>query len=393
MATDERTRLDSGSGPGLARGPQPQYSPEGEWPSEARSLDAALLEIFRQGGEADLDERAFNDLALRLFRYQVGANFPYRVFCERKGVAPQDVRRWEEIPAMPVSAFKRERVADHPPDKTLHVFETSGTSHGDPGRLYLDSLALYDASALSAFKSFMIPDCSSIAMACLTVPFEMAVTSSLIYMLNRVVQEFGRAGSRFFGSPQGIEVDEFLAWLGGRAAEPVLICGTALSFLDLFEELERRELRLKLAGGSRVFETGGFKALRPALDGAAYYEMFPAWLGVDPAFVVSEYGMTEMASQFYDAPPRGAPVRIKAGPPWVRTRVVNPWRGEPAAEGQEGILIHVDLANRCSVAALQTQDLGRRLGSGFELTGRVLGSEPRGCSLRASDLVSHEDLR
>ncbi len=34
---------DSGSGPGLARGPQPQYSPgvqaPGEWPSEARSLD------------------------------------------------------------------------------------------------------------------------------------------------------------------------------------------------------------------------------------------------------------------------------------------------------------------------------------------------------------------
>jgi len=40
-----------------------------------------------------------------------------------------------------------------------------------------------------------------------------------------------------------------------------------------------------------------------------------------------------------------------------------------------------DLANVYSVMAIQTEDLGIRRGSGFELLGRATLAEPRGCSL------------
>ena len=40
-----------------------------------------------------------------------------------------------------------------------------------------------------------------------------------------------------------------------------------------------------------------------------------------------------------------------------------------------------DLANVRSVLAIQTEDIGVRRGSGFELVGRATLAEARGCSL------------
>jgi len=48
------------------------------------------------------------------------------------------------------------------------------------------------------------------------------------------------------------------------------------------------------------------------------------------------------------------------------------------------IRIH-DLANVRSVMAVQTEDLGVRRGSGFELLGRAATVEARGCSLMSGD--------
>ncbi len=66
--------FDSGSGPGLARGPQPQYSPgvqaPGGWPSEARSLDGtwqgqqALLDALAEGASIAFPRSAVSPAAL-----------------------------------------------------------------------------------------------------------------------------------------------------------------------------------------------------------------------------------------------------------------------------------------------------------------------------------------
>jgi len=48
-------------------------------------------------------------------------------------------------------------------------------------------------------------------------------------------------------------------------------------------------------------------------------------------------------------------------------------------------LRHFDLANLNSVLAIQTEDLGRVAGSGFELLGRAPGAQLRGCSLTAEE--------
>ncbi len=46
-----------------------------------------------------------------------------------------------------------------------------------------------------------------------------------------------------------------------------------------------------------------------------------------------------------------------------------------------------DLANMGSVQAVQTADLGRAVGDGFEVLGREPGAEARGCSLAAEAML------
>jgi hypothetical protein len=53
------------------------------------------------------------------------------------------------------------------------------------------------------------------------------------------------------------------------------------------------------------------------------------------------------------------------------------------SEGETGLIRVFDLANVYSVMAIQTEDLGVRRGSGFELLGRAATADARGCSLTA----------
>jgi hypothetical protein len=94
--------------------------------------------------------------------------------------------------------------------------------------------------------------------------------------------------------------------------------------------------------------------------------------------------MTELTSQYYDA--TFGDVRTKHAPPWLRPRVVGP-DGRTLPIGIVGALVHVDLANRSSCVAVQTEDLGIATeDGGIILIGREQGAELRGCSLDAETL-------
>ena len=94
--------------------------------------------------------------------------------------------------------------------------------------------------------------------------------------------------------------------------------------------------------------------------------------------------MSELGSQVYDhalqEPDDGTATRCFHFPPWARARLVSPETGGEVGEGETGLIQVYDLANVFSVFAIQTEDLGRRRGAGFELIGRAEKSEPRGCS-------------
>ena len=129
-------------------------------------------------------------------------------------------------------------------------------------------------------------------------------------------------------------------------------------------------------------ETGGFKGRTRVITRDDLYARSSALLGIPADTIVAEYGMTELTSQYYDV---NAATRAKSGPPWLRARVVGPDR-RTLPNGKTGSLLHVDLANRSSCIAVQTDDLGVREDDGFVLLGREREAEPRGCSLDAEEL-------
>jgi hypothetical protein len=109
-------------------------------------------------------------------------------------------------------------------------------------------------------------------------------------------------------------------------------------------------------------------------------------LGLPQSHCVNLLGITELTSLFFDnvlaeALAGGRSPRHKTNAPWTRTRAVNPETLEILPAGEVGLLRHWDLANIASVASLQTDDLGKQIGHGFEVLGRARGAELRGCSL------------
>ena len=169
------------------------------------------------------------------------------------------------------------------------------------------------------------------------------------------------------------------------ANRPVVLLGTAFNVVHLLDAFEAGNIRYRLAAGSRLMETGGYKGRSRELPRAQLHAEVTRRLGLPATAIVTEYGMSELSSQGYDrvAQPLspGAPCPpVFHFPHWCRASVVSPETGAEVADGARGIVRIVDLANLWSVATIQTSDEAIRRGDQFELLGRVAQSEPRGCS-------------
>ena len=134
-------------------------------------------------------------------------------------------------------------------------------------------------------------------------------------------------------------------------------------------------------------ETGGFKGRTRVVSRDELYRQAAAAFGIDQAQIVAEYGMTELSSQYYDShASRGSARRVKEPVPWLRPIVVDQ-AGRQLPDGVVGAIRHVDCANRSSVVAIETEDLGAIVPGGLVLLGREEGAAARGCSLDAEDLI------
>ena len=345
-----------------------------------------VLAFIAQDGCSD-DE--FDRLALRLFAYQYENDQPYRRFCQRRGATPRSVKRWSDIPAVPIDAFKELSLCSRPPSPADRVFMTSGTTRSDvKGRHHHPTLAVYDSSMTRNFARRFMQGSERTEMAIL-FPTETAMpNSSLAHYLALAVSEFGTPASRNYVDAQGLDTAglcEALARAEGSAT-PLSMLGASFSFVHLLDALGGRGRAFRLQPGSRVLDTGGYKGQSRELPLDAFYAQLSGALGIDRSQCINMYGMTELSTQFYDWGNAQVP-SVKSGPHWIRSRIVDPLSGRELPTGDRGILVHCDLANFNSATTILTEDVGVAADGGFLLLGRAEGAQARGCSLAVEEFI------
>ena len=385
----------------------------------ARLRDFIVSSSSRPGAA---DPRIFESLALELFALQFEHNLAYRKICDARRVSPQTIEHWTQIPTVPTTAFKELELSCLPVQERTFSFHSSGTTQQRPSRHFhnAESLAVYEASLWAWFVAHLaasrIPSppleerarerrpfrqsrttthqrhdeplaIGDWQLAVLTPSPDQVPHSSLVHMFGTIRLALGANESAFLarvGSDGGwtLDLERTTAALGQFAQNkpPVLLLGTAFSFVHLLDYLAAQNLCFQLPPGSRVVETGGYKGRSRDVPKRELHALITARLAVAPAHIICEYGMSELSSQAYTRASHSSHFLF---PPWARAQIISPETGREVREGEAGLIRVFDLANVYSVMAIQTEDLGIRRANGFELLGRATLAEPRGCSLMA----------
>ena len=331
-----------------------------------------------------IDEKMWCELSWELFAHQYTRVTAYKRLCHGRGGEPETFRSWKDIPAVPQQLFKREKLycAGLPQPGT--VYETSGTTTGQPGRQNLFDTAIYRAVVVEGARRAGLFDHDP-ELHFLTPSPTDAPHSSLSAMFGFWRKALRQKGPRFWARRDRFDFDGLRKALTKliRSGKPVGLSGTAFSFvhlLDAWADLPP----LRLPRGSWLLETGGFKGRSREISKAELYTQLARTFSVRDDAIWNEYGMSELSSQAYACGTHG----LHQTPPWARVLVCNPATGREVRVGQKGLVRWIDLANTDSVLALQTLDLAERTPEGFRLIGRLPRTEPRGCSLSAEDLAA-----
>jgi len=345
-----------------------------------------------------LPESEFGELALEGFRSQLDRIPSYSAYARHVNPGAGGLSNWRDIPAVPTSAFKSHDLSAAPAGGETVTFETSGTTISRPGRVRLSSTVAYEASLLRNFATHLLPDGAKLPALVFGPTRAEAPRSSLWFMADRIVEKLTTGGTWVVrnGEPDWGLADATLD-RAMKDGAPILLLGTSILFMAYFNRLETKARKFVLPAGSRAMDTGGAKGQRAEFARDEVAAAFDRHLGIPSTHLVNEYGMAEMGSQFYDdnflAYHEGrSPKPGKQIPSWVRTRVLHPETLEEQPDGERGILVHYDLANVQIPIAIQTEDIGWRIGDRLFLEGRLLGAEARGCSLAFERFLEQERL-
>lgn len=348
-----------------------------------------ITELIYSKEDGAAAEKRFNEAALLLFRCQFSQNSHYRQFCLSQDKNPEVIRSWEEIPPLPVMAFKLAEISCRPMSEAVRIFQSSGTTGKEKSRHALFELDLAKEAIVSHFGRHLIPEGKRIRMAILTPSPEEAPDASLSHMMGVVRDAFGTGESRYY-IEGGRLMAERLAVDLARLQEPVALLGTSFSFVHFLDFIQAGGHSFSLPEGSRLMDTGGFKGRSREIPRERLYAFYEKSFGLPPENCINEYGMAEMTSQFYDGVVGRKRPRIYVAPPQVRSRLLDPETLQPVRKGEVGLLAHYDLANIDSVMAILTEDLGREAEEGFVLLGRASGSALKGCSMTIDHLLQME---
>ena len=345
--------------------------------NERAELHRDLLRFVRYG------EGEFDALALRVIAYQRVALPAYGRLCGDRAIG-----HWTEAPLVPTELFRELDLCSVPQVVGQTVFRTSGTTHGKRGERRVPDLSLYDAAMAEPFiANVLAGDRTRRRWVSLIPRADVIKDSSLSHMVTALAEPL--ASETFWAMDRhGLDVDVAVRALNeghGFGDEPIVVLTTAFALVEL---LEQAKYLVKLAPGSRMMVTGGFKGKKEPIPEPELFKIIRKKLGVPAERVVSEYGMTELSSQAYGAG-LGASGKPELKPmATLRFSIIDPETGKSVGEGQSGLVACFDLLNLDNVSYVLTSDVGHMSGGALVLEGRQPGAVARGCGLTAEELMA-----
>ena len=312
-----------------------------------------------------IDNHSFGDAALELFRYQARENGVYRAYLDALHIQPETIHDFRSIPFLPISFFKSQEVKTGSFNPVL-VFESSGTMGSHTSRHFVADPELYKLSFTHGFER-VYGSPSDYCIIGLLPSYLERQHSSLVYMVDQLIRLSSHTDSGFY-LHETAQLARKLEKLEQSGQKTILI-GVTYALLDFAIQFP-----MKLQH-TILMETGGMKGRRKEMIREEVHQELKDAFGLSA--IHSEYGMTELLSQAYSTADG-----VFRCPPWMRVLMRD--EEDPLSIRQEGagIINVIDLANIDSCAFIATEDAGKPApDGGFEVLGRVDGSDLRGCSL------------
>lgn len=312
------------------------------------------------------NQKQFDKIALKAFRFQYENNLVYREFCDFLKTDIQKVKSIQQIPFLPIQFFKSHSVVS-----TTNPIQTTFTSSGTTGMItskhLVTDVSIYEESYRKGFSQFY-GNIEDYAILALLPSYLEREGSSLIHMVDDLIQLSNHPESGFYLH----NYDELIAKLIqlDQTGQNVILIGVTYALLDL---VEKHSFQLE---NTIIMETGGMKGKRKEMIREELHQQLCNGFGVKT--IHSEYGMTELLSQAYSLGEG-----IFECPSWMQILVRDTEDAlSYVREGKTGGVNVIDLANINSCSFIATQDLGKKYANGsFEILGRFDHSDIRGCNL------------
>ena len=301
---------------------------------------------------------------MTVFHFQYNNNETYQRFCDLVGRTPDVIQDYRSIPHLPIRLFKAHAIKSGPFVPEV-IFESSSTTGQVPSSHAVRSLDWYYRVSELGFRHVYKRKPSEFQWLGLLPSYLERPNASLVYMVRSFIDQ--NNGGFFIDDFKGLE-QRLLA--ARDSQEDVVLIGVSFALLAFAEQVQFDYSRLQ------VIETGGMKGRGRELTRVELHERLST--AFPNSVVCSEYGMTELLSQawslegglFYPSPTMRVSIRELSDP--LST----------AKAGVRGAINCIDLANIDSCAFIATDDAGLLYDDGtFEVSGRLDGSEQRGCNL------------
>ncbi|HEX5170560.1 MAG TPA: acyl transferase [Cyclobacteriaceae bacterium] len=312
-----------------------------------------------------LNDLAFEDIAVSLFRFQASNNPVYRQYINGLGVDVNLINSVEKIPYLPITFFKTQSIQTGEWNPEIE-FVSSGTTGAHSSKHLVRDLKFYLRHSRRCFE-FFFGDLRNYNILALLPSYLERKNSSLVAMIDYFIRESQSPASGFYLH----NYDQLVSDIDKLRSDnrKTILWGVSFALLDV---AEKYQLDLNHC---IIFETGGMKGRRAELTRQEMHAILKQRFHVGEIF--SEYGMTELLSQCYSSGGESF-----FCPPSVRIQirdVTDPF--QVGIETVGGINV-ADLANFHSISFIETEDLGKKGKDGsFEVVGRIDNSEVRGCNL------------